>query len=143
KITLGPIDPAMTTVPYDQRAGFGVVQMRIQGHDRRFLVSTGVNGTVLFEGAIHDGVKSTDIDDEIWWNVGGAMRVRRVKLEDAALGPQSISDFFVLCGTAGDDPDLLAGLLNVRSLNARRVALDVRHGIFAWEPSQATELARK
>lgn len=136
KITVGPIDPSLATIPYEVYHGFPLVEMKIRQRSVRLLVDTGAPDLVLFEGATRDCLDAIRIaGTQAGSNMRGDIRFQLVKVADVYLGsmPWGTRDAFILADSGGNQPSELQGLLGVASLKARRVSFDPEHKIFAWD----------
>jgi hypothetical protein len=134
KISVGPIDPSMTSIPYRPGLPFAVVDLKIEGRSRGILVDTGTRDLVLFESGIQDCRSSVQISKvQIWSNIGGDVLVREIGLTNAFLGTEPWgSRKAYLLQDDREQPYGFVGFLGTKALKARFVGLDPVRRVLAW-----------
>ena len=135
KITVGPVDPSLTALPYRAGPGYVVVEMQIRQRTVPLLVDTGASGLVLFQPAAKDWLDAMKIvGSRTWSNMGGDVRVKQVHLSDAYLGSTlwGSRDAFILQGANAVSSAGFQGLLGLISLKAGRVGFDPDRHVLVW-----------
>jgi predicted aspartyl protease len=136
KITVGPVDPSLTAVPYRSGPGYIVVEMQIHRRTVPLLVDTGTSGLVLFQPAEKDWLDAnTIVGSQTASNMSGDVELQKVHLSDAFLGPTywGSRDAFMLEGATAVPSAEFRGLLGLISLKARRVGFDPDRKVLVWE----------
>jgi len=145
KIVVGEIDPSLTTVPYEARSGYALVELKVEEQNLRLLVDTGTSDLVLFASATQDckdAIKK--VGTRAWSNMGGEIRVEQVQLKDAHLGSLSWdAQYAFILPDGGNRPAGLQGLLGVVALKSRRIGFDPRHQVIAWDRERGPERIAK
>jgi predicted aspartyl protease len=145
KIVFGPINPSLSTVPYEAHPGYALVELKVRRQSFRLLVDTGASDLILFASAARncqDAIKNKGT--RAWSNMGGEIRVEHVQLKDAYLGamPWGEQDVFILPDGV-KPPAGLNGLLGMSSLKVRRVGFDPEQRIITWDRESSLEKVAK
>jgi predicted aspartyl protease len=135
KITVGPVDPSLTAVPYQSGPGYIVVEMQIRHRIIPLLVDTGASELVLFQTAEKDWLDAnTIVGRRTWSNMSGDVELQKVHLSDVFLGPThwGSRDALILERANAVPSAAFRGLLGIISLKARRVGFDPDRKVLAW-----------
>ena len=135
KIVFVPLDQTRPAIAFEDKEGFVVVRLLVEGKPFRMLLDTGAKDLVLFENRVRGELSPiTILGTKAVTNLGGEVLLKRANFSKVSLGSIDLGDQQAsLMVTTATNSTGLDGLLGVTALGVKRIAIDFDRRLLSLE----------
>ena len=133
RLRFGPVERTRSTVLFETRTPFVIVEVRLHDQPVRLLVDTGASALMLFQSRLKDAISLLAGRTAKATNVGGDFQRQPVLIADTRLGKEEFGPLtgFVVADQRDDGRDF-DGLLSVRGLQLEEIGFDFENHEISW-----------